>query len=57
MMSYWEASSFALIGSATSLCALPSLSKIQTGEQQRSIGRPPPDSLVSPGNQRLAAQR
>ena len=48
-MSYWVASSLAVMDSATSFWALPSLSKDTNPANSRSIGRPPPVSLVLPG--------
>ena len=48
-MVYWVASSFGVMDSATSLEALPSLSKETRRENSRSTGLPPPVSLVLPG--------
>ena len=49
LMVYWVASSFGVMDSATSLEALPSLSKETRRENSRSTGLPPPVSLVLPG--------
>jgi len=49
LMSYWVASSLAVMDSATSLEALPLASKEIRRENSRSTGLPPPVSLVLPG--------